>query len=100
MSVKSGVWWPFARALPLPFSGSWGESGREEGVLEPSLVAGGVGTRFQSLAGEVRSCRNWDWTRSSALYHDCRSLQTLNRGALWIRVGENSLSSVGHASSV
>lgn len=41
---------------------------------EPSLALGGVGTRFQSLAGEVSSCRNWDCTRSSASNHDCRSL--------------------------
>ena len=67
---------------------------------EPSLVLGGVGTRFQSLAGEVRNCRNWDCTRSSALYHDCRSLETLSRGIFWIRKDENSLSSVGHSNSV
>jgi len=99
MLFKSGVW-PLARALPLFFICSWGESGREEGVLEPSLVVGGVGIRFQSLAGEVRSCRNWDCTRSSAVYHDCRSLQMLNRGTFWIGEDENSLSSVGHTSSV
>lgn len=57
-------------------------------MLEPSLVLGGVGTRFQSLAGEVRSCRNWDCTRSSALYHDSRNLQTLSKGTFWIREDE------------
>ena len=67
---------------------------------EPSAVLGGVGTRFQSFAGEVRSCRNWDCTRSSALYHDCRSLERLSREILGICGGDNSLSSVGHTNSV
>lgn len=60
----------------------------------------GVEIRFQSLAGEVRSSRNWDCTRSNALYHDCRSLEVLSGEISLIREDENSLSSVGHSSSV
>ena len=46
-------------------------------------MLGGVGTRFQSLAGEVRSCRNWDCTRSNALYQDCGSLEVLSGEYRW-----------------